>query len=131
MSSPPPSPYEAATETSQQSALTYLTQSYHTDNPGIRDMLQDIATEEFGHLEVVDLLIEQHTNKASANLQDKAYQSTLFSIRGPGPHLVDSTSDAVSSGLKPTLGFTMVPINGRSWTPASRRVPSTPKRGPG
>ena len=71
-------------------ALTYLTQSYHTDNPGIRDMLQDIATEEFGHLEVVALLIEQHTNKASANLQDKAYQSTLFSIRGPGPHLVDS-----------------------------------------
>ena len=71
-------------------ALTYLTQSYHTDNPGIRDMLQDIATEEFGHLEVVALLIEQHTNKASANLQDKAYQSTLFSIRGPGPHLVNS-----------------------------------------
>ena len=37
-------------------ALTYLTQSYHTDNPGIRDMLQDIATEEFGHLEVVALV---------------------------------------------------------------------------
>ena len=71
-------------------ALTYLTQSYHTDNPGIRDMLQDIGTEELGHLEVIALLIEQHTNKASVNLQDKAYQSTLFAIRGPGPHLIDS-----------------------------------------
>ncbi len=71
-------------------ALTYLTQSYHTESPAIRDMLQDIATEEFGHLEVVALLIEQHTERASKNLQDKAYQSTLFAIRGPGPHLVDS-----------------------------------------
>jgi Mn-containing catalase len=71
-------------------ALTYLTQSYHTDNPGIRDMLQDIATEEFSHLEVIALLVEQHTNRASTNLKDKAYQSTLFAIRGPGPHLVDS-----------------------------------------
>ncbi|MGO9392018.1 manganese catalase family protein [Rhodoblastus sp.] len=71
-------------------ALTYLTQSYHTENAGIRDMLQDIATEEFSHLEVIALLIEQHTERASKNLQDKAYQSTLFAIRGPGPHLVDS-----------------------------------------
>jgi Mn-containing catalase len=75
-------------------ALTYLTQSYHTDNPGIRDMLQDIATEEFGHLEVVALLIEQHTNKASANLQDKAYQSTLFSIRGPGRERLPPTNSS-------------------------------------
>lgn len=71
-------------------ALTYLTQSYHTEDPGIRDMLQDIGTEELGHLEVIALLIEQHTSRASVNLQDKAYQSTLFAIRGPGPHLVDS-----------------------------------------
>lgn len=71
-------------------SLTYLTQSFHTDNPGIRDMLQDIGTEELGHLEIVAMLIEQHTKRASSNLQDKAYQSTLFAIRGPGPHLVDS-----------------------------------------
>ncbi len=71
-------------------SLTYLTQSFHTDNPGIRDMLQDIGTEELGHLEIVAMLIEQHTKRASANLQDKAYQSTLFAIRGPGPHLMDS-----------------------------------------
>jgi Mn-containing catalase len=71
-------------------ALTYLTQSYHTEHAGIRDMLQDIATEELGHLEVVALLIEQHTQRASQDLQNKAYQSTLFSIRGPGPHLIDS-----------------------------------------
>jgi hypothetical protein len=42
-------------------ALTYLTQ-------GIRDMLQDIGTEELGHLEVIALLIEQHTSRASVSL---------------------------------------------------------------
>jgi Mn-containing catalase len=71
-------------------ALTYLTQSFHTDNPGIRDMLQDIGTEELGHLEIVAMLIDQHTKRASQNAQDQAYNSTLFSIRGPGAHLVDS-----------------------------------------
>ena len=71
-------------------ALTYWTQSFHTEDAGIRDMLQDIGTEELSHLEIIAMLIEQHTKNASANLQDKAYQSTLFAIRGPGPHLVDS-----------------------------------------
>ena len=71
-------------------ALTYWTQSFHTENPGIRDMLQDIGTEEFSHLEVIAMLIEQHTMAASKDLQDAAYKSTLFALRGPGPHLVDS-----------------------------------------
>jgi len=71
-------------------ALTYWTQSFHTQDAAIRDMLQDIGTEEFTHLEVIAMLIEQHTRNASANMQDRAYTSTLFAIRGPGPHLVDS-----------------------------------------
>ncbi len=70
-------------------ALTYWTQSFHTEYAGIRDMLQDIGTEEFTHLEVIAMLIEQHTKKASQNAQDRAYKSTLFSLRGPGPHLVE------------------------------------------
>ena len=71
-------------------ALTYWTQSFHTEDAAIRDMLQDIGTEEFTHLEVIAMLIEQHTKNASQNAQDRAYRSTLFSLRGPGPHLVDS-----------------------------------------
>lgn len=71
-------------------ALTYWTQSFHTEDAGIRDMLQDIGTEEFTHLEMIAMMIEQHTMKASQDMQDKAYRSTLFAVRGPGPHLVDS-----------------------------------------
>ena len=64
-------------------ALTYWTQSFHVEDRGIRDMLQDIGTEELGHLEIVAMLIEQHTARASQDLQNRAYQSTLFAIRRP------------------------------------------------
>lgn len=68
-------------------ALTYWVQSFHVTDPGIRDMLQDIALEEFSHLEVVGKLIEQHTRKLD---QTDVYAAPLFRIRGVGPHFVDS-----------------------------------------
>src|SRR6202158_6580054 len=60
-------------------ALQYWVQSFHVENAGIRDMLQDIAIEEFGHLEMVGKLIESHTKRTDTTA---AYQSTLFAIRG-------------------------------------------------
>ena len=50
--------------------LQYFTQAQHTDDPALRDMLMDIATEEFGHLEVVAHLIEAHTK---GSMQAAAY----------------------------------------------------------
>lgn len=73
--------------------LQYFTQAQHTDDPNLRDMLMDIATEEFGHLEVVAHLIEAHTKGSQ---QAQAYESTLFSVRGKGPHLLDSQGTAWS-----------------------------------
>jgi len=73
-------------------ALTYWTQSFHVEDPAIRDMLHDIALEEFSHLEMVGRMIEQHTEKSSA--RDAAYRSTLFAVRGVGPHLVDNPGNA-------------------------------------
>src|SRR5689334_7270657 len=73
-------------------ALTYWTQSFHVEDKAIRDMLHDIALEEFSHLEMVGRMIEQHTEKSDA--RDSAYRSTLFAVRGMGPHLVDSNGQA-------------------------------------
>jgi Mn-containing catalase len=67
-------------------ALQYWVQSFHIENADIRDMLQDIALEEFGHLEMVGKLIEQHT---SGTDQTEAYKSSLFQLRGIGPHYLD------------------------------------------
>ena len=63
-------------------ALTYWVQSFHVADAGIRDMLQDIAIEEFSHLEMVGKLIEQHTSKLD---QKDVYDAPLFRIRGMGP----------------------------------------------
>ncbi len=78
-------------------ALTYWTQSFHVEDKAIRDMLQDIAIEEFSHLEMVGRMIEQLTEKANGAAKDAAFKSTLFAIRGVGPHLVDSQGQAWTS----------------------------------
>jgi Mn-containing catalase len=78
-------------------ALTYWTQSFHVEDKAIRDMLHDIAIEEFSHLEMVGRMIEQHTEKANGAAKDAAYKSTLFAVRGIGPHLVDSQGQAWTS----------------------------------
>ncbi|AFY65807.1 manganese catalase family protein [Geitlerinema sp. PCC 7407] len=72
-------------------ALQYWVQSFHTENPGIRDMLQDIAVEEFGHLEMVGKMIEAHTKNVD---QTDAFKSSLFAVRGMGPHFLDSQGNA-------------------------------------
>lgn len=75
-------------------ALQYWVQSFHVENAGIKDMLQDIAIEEFGHLEMVGKLIESHTKGVD---QTDAYRSTLFALRGMGPHFLDSQGNAWSA----------------------------------
>ena len=72
-------------------ALQYWVQSFHTEDPGIKDMLQDIAIEEFSHLEMIGKLIEVHTKNVD---QTEAYKSTLFAVRGAGPHFLDSQGSA-------------------------------------
>jgi Mn-containing catalase len=72
-------------------ALQYWVQSFHCENAGIRDMLQDIAIEEFSHLEMVGKLIEAHTKNVD---QTDAFKSSLFAVRGMGPHFLDSQGNA-------------------------------------
>lgn len=74
-----------------KAALQYWVQSFHVEDAGIRDMLQDIAVEEFSHLEVVGMLIQQHSAGA---VEEQAWRSTLFAVRGMGPHLLDSCGNA-------------------------------------
>jgi Mn-containing catalase len=72
-------------------ALQYWVQSFHVEDAGLRDMLQDIAIEEFGHLEMIGKLIEGHTKNVD---QTEAYKSSLFAVRGMGPHFLDSQGSA-------------------------------------
>ncbi|QNT78625.1 manganese catalase family protein [Entomobacter blattae] len=72
-------------------ALQYWVQSFHVTDPAIRDMLQDIAVEEFSHLEMMGQLIVQHTSKLD---KEDIYDAPLFQMKGIGPHLFDSQGSA-------------------------------------
>jgi Mn-containing catalase len=72
-------------------ALQYWVQSFHVESPAIRDMLQDIAIEEFNHLEMVGQLIVLHTSKVD---QSDVYKAPLFGLKGIGPHFLDSCGSA-------------------------------------
>ncbi len=77
-------------------ALQYWVQSFHAENAAIRDLLQDIAIEEFSHLEMVGKLIAQHTSKID---QTKVYEAPLFAMKGIGPHFVDSQGSCAGPPL--------------------------------
>jgi hypothetical protein len=50
-------------------------------------MLQDIAIEEFSHLEMVGKLIAQHTSELD---QTSLHDAPLLKLKGGGPHFLDS-----------------------------------------
>jgi Mn-containing catalase len=72
-------------------ALQYWVQSFHVEDAALRDMLQDIAIEEFNHLEMVGKMIAQHTSKID---QTDVYEAPLFAMKGIGPHFIDSHGSA-------------------------------------
>src|ERR1700761_7510747 len=74
-----------------KAALQYWVQSFHVTDPGIKDMLQDIALEEFNHLEMVGELIKLHTAKTD---QTDVFAAPMFAMKGIGPHLVNSAGEA-------------------------------------
>ena len=59
----------------------------HVENVDIRDMLQDIAIEEFSHLEMVGKLTAQHTSELD---QTSLHDTPLLNLKGGGPHFLDS-----------------------------------------
>lgn len=71
--------------------LQYWVQSFHVENAALRDLLQDIALEEFNHLEMVGKMIAQHTAKID---QTDVYEAPIFQIRGGGPHFLNSQGSA-------------------------------------
>ena len=103
-------------------AMRYFTQALGEDDPGRKDMLLDIATEELSHLEVIGSIVAMLNKGMKAQLSEgqmeevelyreigtsgtSAKESLLF---GAGPALVDSagvpwTAAYVDSRSEPTV----------------------------
>jgi Mn-containing catalase len=103
-------------------AMRYFTQGLGEDDPGRKDMLLDIATEELSHLEVIGSIVAMLSKGAKAQLAEGAlaeadlYQSIGVSstsakeslLYGGGPALIDSagvpwTAAYVDSRSEPTV----------------------------
>lgn len=64
-------------------AMQYTIQGVNTDDPGLKDLLMDIGTEELSHLEVIGTLARMHL-KPIKNARDAAEADPLFAIAGGG-----------------------------------------------
>ena len=101
-------------------ALQYWVQSFHVENAGIRDMLQDIAIEEFSHLEMVGKLIAQHTSELD---QTSVHDAPLFKLKGGGPHFLDSQGSCWTAAYIQEGGTMLHPRSTREHLGRSRRPP--------
>lgn len=94
-------------------AMRYFTQALGEDDPGRKDMLLDIATEELSHLEVIGTIVAMLTKGAKGRLAEGAQeQAELYrSIQGAGN---DSHVTQVLYGASPAL----INSAGVPWTAA-------------
>ena len=103
-------------------AMRYFTQGIGEDDPGRKDMLLDIATEELSHLEVIGSIVAMLNKGVKANLAEAAMEEAeLYReigasgvsakealLFGGGPALIDSagvpwTAAYVDSRSEPTV----------------------------
>jgi Mn-containing catalase len=64
-------------------AMQYTIQAINCDDPGIKDLLMDIGTEELSHLEVIGTLARMHLKPMKAS-RDAAEADPLVAIAGGG-----------------------------------------------
>jgi Mn-containing catalase len=74
-------------------AMQYTVQGINCENPGIKDMLMDIGTEEISHLEVIGTLARMHL-KPTKTKRDAAEEDPMIAIAGGGGiNLYNSAGD--------------------------------------
>jgi Mn-containing catalase len=74
-------------------AMQYSVQGINCEEPGIKDLLMDIGTEELSHLEVIGTLARMHL-KPTKQKRDAAEDDPMIAIAGGGGvNLYNSAGD--------------------------------------
>jgi Mn-containing catalase len=93
-------------------AMRYFTQGLSEDDPGRKDMLMDIATEELSHLEVIGSIIAMLNKGAKAQLTEQQMsEAELYAMVG-------QTSTSVKESILYGGGVSLVDSSGTPWTEA-------------
>ena len=99
-------------------AMRYFTQGLADEDPGRKDMLIDIATEELSHLEVIGSIVAMLTKGVKGKLAEGAEETadmfanitqgngshTLSVLYGGGPSLVNSAGQLWNAGYIDSIG---------------------------
>ncbi|WP_029008423.1 manganese catalase family protein [Azospirillum halopraeferens] len=99
-------------------AMRYFTQGIADEDPGRKDMLIDIATEELSHLEVIGSIVAMLTKGVKGKLAEGAEETTdmlanitqgngshtLSLLYGGGPALVNSAGQLWNAGYIDSIG---------------------------
>lgn len=72
-------------------AMQYSVQGINTDDPGLKDLLMDIGTEELSHLEVIGTLARMHLMPSKLSRQAAEADPLLAITGGGGVNLYNST----------------------------------------
>ena len=63
-------------------AMQYSIQGFNCEDPGLKDLLMDIGTEELSHLEVIGTLAMMHLKPIKGGARDAADADPLVAIAG-------------------------------------------------
>jgi Mn-containing catalase len=99
-------------------AMRYFTQGLADEDPGRKDMLIDIATEEFSHLEVIGSIVAMLTKGAKGKLAEASEETaelyaniakgngshTIALLYGGGPALTNSSGQLWNAGYIDSIG---------------------------
>ena len=93
-------------------AMRYFTQGLTEEDPGRKDMLMDIATEELSHLEVIGSIITMLNKGVRAQLTEaQLAENELY-------HMVGTSSTSVKESILYGGGISLVDSSGTPWTEA-------------
>ncbi len=91
-------------------AMQYTVQGLNTDDPGLKDLLMDIGTEEISHLEVIGTLARMHLKPIKTDREAALADPMLAVAGGGGVNLYNSlgaawTADYLKISGQPEVDF--------------------------
>jgi Mn-containing catalase len=115
-------------------AMRYFTQGLAEDDPGRKDMLLDIATEELSHLEIIGSIVAMLNKGAKGKMSEGTMSEAELYMEIAKPGSV-ATQSIVFGGGPSLTNSAGVPFSGAMWTRAASRrrtcaPTSQPKRAP-
>ena len=92
-------------------SLRYISQKYTMPCPKTRAILNDIGSEELGHLEMVGTIVHQLLEDADPELLEQSGYGSTFILHGKGVYPADSNGVPFSAGAIQSTGNPIVDLN--------------------